>query len=337
MGSFKKATKEQAKLRLALFGVSGSGKTYTALRIAKGLGGKIAVIDTERNSACKYSDRFDFDVCDAKKPSIENLKMFIEEARNYDVLIIDSMTHAWLELLQEVEKLAKTKFGGNTWSAWSEGTPKQMSLINALLDFPGHIIATMRVETNWTTVTNEKVKVVPVRVGEAPKQGKGIEYEFDMLMQISPEHDALVIKDRTGKYQDEVIPMPDEEFGKALGEWLKDGNVAEKKEKVIWSNGTIMKSLHEDIGEMEREHIEEKCISITPEEVLETSDNDIKDLFKKKCLEAGLLKEDIKFFAKRNNIKANDVNSILEFLKNNDLQKKVIEFKNVEENEEIPF
>ena len=184
MSSFKKATKEKAKLRLAVFGVSGSGKTFSALRIAKGLGGKIAVIDTERNSACKYSDRFDFDVCDAKKPSIENLKMFIEEAKSYDVLIIDSMTHCWLELLQEVEKLAKTKFGGNTWSAWSEGTPKQMSLINALLDYPGHIIATMRVETNWTTVTNEKGKVVPVRVGEAPKQGKGIEYEFDMLMQI---------------------------------------------------------------------------------------------------------------------------------------------------------
>ena len=77
MSNFKKATKEQAKLRLALFGVSGSGKTYTALRIATGLGGKIAVIDTERNSACKYSDRFDFDVCNATKPSIENLKMFI--------------------------------------------------------------------------------------------------------------------------------------------------------------------------------------------------------------------------------------------------------------------
>ena len=342
MGSFKKATKEQAKLRLALFGVSGSGKTYTALRIATGLGGKIAVIDTERNSACKYSDRFDFDVCDAKKPSIENLKMFIDEARDYDVLIIDSMTHAWLELLQEVEKLAKTKFGGNTWSAWSEGTPKQMSLINALLDFPGHIIATMRVETNWTTVTNEKGKVVPVRVGEAPKQGKGIEYEFDMLMQISPEHDALVIKDRTGKYQDEVIQLPDEQFGKDLAEWLKDGKAATKKEKVILPpededidedtkkimSGGIKASLQEDIDEMEREHIEEKCISITPEEVVETSDQDIKDLFKKKCFEAGLLKEDIKFFAKRNNIKANDVNSILEFLKNNDLQKKVIEFKN---------
>lgn len=317
MSSFKKATKEQAKLRLALFGVSGSGKTYTALRLAKGLGGKIAVIDTERNSACKYSDRFDFDVCDAKKPSIENLKMFIDEARGYDVLIIDSMTHAWLELLQEVEKLAKTKFGGNTWSAWSEGTPKQMGLINALLDFPGHIIATMRVETNWTTVTNEKGKVVPVRVGEAPKQGKGIEYEFDMLMQISPEHDALVIKDRTGKYQDEVIQLPDEEFGKALGEWLKDG----KK--------TISKPKKEEIDpdEIPFDTEPEPCKSITPTEIMETSDGDILNLFKKKCFDAGLTAQDLKFFGKRYNINPKDVNSIINFLKENDLEEKVAEYK----------
>lgn len=305
MGSFKKATKEAAKLRLALFGVSGSGKTYTALRIATGLGGKIAVIDTERNSACKYSDRFDFDVCNATKPSIENLKMFIEEAKSYDILIIDSMTHAWLELLQEVEKIAKTKFSGNTWSAWSEGTPKQMSLINALLDFPGHIIATMRTETNWTTTTNDKGKVVPVRVGEAPKQGKGIEYEFDMLMQISSEHDALVIKDRTGKFQDEVIPMPDENFGKSLGEWLKEGKKEEKKEP-------------ETVAE---------CKSITPTEIMETSDDDILAMFKQKCLDGGLDSSEIKFFGKRNNINPKDVNSIINFLKENDLQQKIKEFK----------
>ena len=233
---FKKATKKQAKLRLALFGVSGSGKTYTALRIATGLGGKIAVIDTERHSACKYSDRFDFDVCELEKPTINNMIMTIKEAENYNVLIIDSLTHAWLELLQEVERIAKTKFGGNSWSAWSEGTPKQMSLINALLNFNGHIIVTMRTETNWTTTTNDKGKVVPVRVGEAPKQGKGIEYEFDMLMQISPEHDALVIKDRTGKFKDECITKPDEEFGKELMNWLNDGDKVTSKTLMDYAN-----------------------------------------------------------------------------------------------------
>ena len=338
MATFKKATKEGAKLRLALFGVSGSGKTYTALRLATGLAGengKIAVIDTERNSACKYSDRFDFDVCNATKPSIENLKMFIEDAKGYDVLIIDSMTHSWLELLQDVERIAKTKFGGNTWSAWSEGTPKQMSFINALLDFPGHIIATMRTETNWTTTTNDKGKVVPVRVGEAPKQGKGIEYEFDMLMQISPEHDALVIKDRTGKYQDEVIPMPDEEFGKTLGEWLKDGESKQNQKEPFEDYKKTVKKVAEEAEKKLKEKFEEEpkeeCKSITPTEIMETSDGDIKDLFKQKCFDAGLTKEELKFFAKRNNIKPSDVNSIINFLKDNDLQEKVNEFKGEEE------
>lgn len=329
MASFKKATKEAAKLRLALFGVSGSGKTYTALRLATGLAGengKIAVIDTERNSACKYSDRFDFDVCNATKPSIENLKMFIFDAKEYDVLIIDSMTHAWLELLQDVEKIAKTKFGGNTWSAWSEGTPKQMSFINALLDFPGHIIATMRTETNWTTTTNDKGKVVPVRVGEAPKQGKGIEYEFDMLMQISPEHDALVIKDRTGKYQDEVIPMPDEEFGKALGEWLKEGKKETETKELFQETQKQVKKIAKKIEKEIEERVYDQPKSITNEEIVETSDSDVLDLFKKKCLNAGLTKEEIKFFGKRNGINPKDVNSIINFLKDNNLQEKVAEF-----------
>jgi hypothetical protein len=218
---FKKATKEQSKLRLALFGVSGGGKTYSALRLAKGLGGRVALIDTEHGSASKYSDRFDFDVCELDKPTINNILMCMEQARNYDVLIIDSLTHAWNELLQEVDKIAKAKYGGNSWSGWADGNKKQTDLINAILSFPGHVIATMRAETNWTTTVNDKGKMVPVRIGEAPKQGKQIEFEFDMLMQISQEHQAVVLKDRTGKYQDECFII-DENFGKDLSSWLKD-------------------------------------------------------------------------------------------------------------------
>lgn len=223
MGMFQKATKEQSKLRLALFGVSGGGKTYSALRLAKGLGGKIAVIDTEHGSASKYSDRFDFDVCNLDKPTINNILMCMEQAKNYDVLIIDSLTHAWNELLQEVDKIAKAKYSGNSWSSWADGNKKQTDLINAILSFPGHVIATMRAETNWTTTVNDKGKMVPIRIGEAPKQGKQIEFEFDMLMQISQDHQAVVLKDRTGKYQDECF-MIDEKFGEDLAAWLTNSN-----------------------------------------------------------------------------------------------------------------
>lgn len=222
--AFEKATKKKSKLRLAVFGPSGSGKTYSALRIATGLGDKIAVIDTERGSASKYSDRFAFDVCELDRPDIGSMIATLADAKEYGVLIIDSMTHSWQELIEDVEKIAKAKYHGNTWSAWSEGTPKQKEFIDALLRFPGHIIATMRSKTEWTTEKSDNGKNRPVRLGLAPEQGKNIEYEFDMLLEINQEHFATVIKDRTGKYQDVSIDKPGEALGKELAEWLGQGS-----------------------------------------------------------------------------------------------------------------
>jgi hypothetical protein len=136
------------------------------------------------------------------------------------VLIIDSLSHGWQELLQEVDRLAAAKYRGSTWSAWSEGTPKQRALVNAILSFPGHVIATMRSRTEWGVEADAKGKQKPVRIGLAPEQGKGIEYEFDLLLELSPEHLGLVLKDRTGRFQDAVIERPGEEFGQALAAWL---------------------------------------------------------------------------------------------------------------------
>jgi hypothetical protein len=181
------------------------------------------VIDTERGSSSKYSDRFDFDVLDLVDHSVQGYVDAIKDAHGYDVLVIDSLSHGWQSLLEEVEKLAKAKYRGNTWSAWSEGTPLQRKLVNAILDFPGHVLATIRSKTEWTTVEDGRGKKVPQRIGMAPEQGKGIEYEFDLLLEISTEHIANVIKDRTGRFQDRLIDKPDEEFGRQLALWLADG------------------------------------------------------------------------------------------------------------------
>jgi len=226
MAGFRKATKAQAKLRAAVFGPSGGGKTMSALRIARGMAGPtgtVAVVDTERGSASKYSDRFDFEVLDLKDYTVQGYVEAIKAAHGFDVLIIDSLSHGWQSLLEEVEKLAKAKYRGNTWSAWSEGTPLQKKLVNAILDFPGHVLATIRSKTEWTTVEDGRGKKVPQRIGMAPEQGKGIEYEFDLLLEISTEHFANVIKDRTGRFQDRIIDKPDEEFGRQLALWLADG------------------------------------------------------------------------------------------------------------------
>ena len=220
--TFMKATKSSAKLRAALFGPSGAGKTFTALRIAAGLGGAIAVIDTERGSASKYADRFSFDVLDLEHAAIPSYQGAIEAAAQagYPVLIIDSLSHGWQELLQEIDRLAAAKYRGNTWSAWSEGTPRQRALVEAILTYPGHLIATMRSRTEWSIEADGRGRQKPVRVGLAPEQGKGIEYEFDLLLELSPDHIGRVIKDRTGKFQDELLDKPGEDFGQALAAWL---------------------------------------------------------------------------------------------------------------------
>lgn len=208
-------------------GVAGSGKTFSALRLATGLGGKIALVDTERKSASKYADRFDFDVCELDFPSIENMVKVIKEAEGlgYNVLIIDSLTHAWQKLLEEVEKLTTTRFDGNSFRAWGVATPIQRQFIDVILKSNMHIITTMRAKTEYVMELNEKGKTAPKRVGMAAEQGKDIEYEFDLLVMIDRNHSAEVIKDRSGKFQDEFIEQITEETGKTLADWLEVGEV----------------------------------------------------------------------------------------------------------------
>ena len=220
---FRAATKEKTKLRMAIYGPSGAGKTFSALRIASGLGGRVAVIDTEHRSAAKYADRFTFDV--AELSADRGIEMVINSLAaaaevGYEVVIIDSLTHAWQSLLEEIDKLAATKYRGSTWQAWAEGTPKQRRMIEALLSYPGHLIATMRSKTEWV-VNNEGGRAKPVRVGLAPEQGKGIEYEFDLLLELSADHVAHVVKDRTGQFQGRLIERPDEAFGRELAGWFR--------------------------------------------------------------------------------------------------------------------
>ena len=318
---FKKATKEKAKLRLALFGVSGGGKTYSALRMATGLGEKIALIDTEHGTASKYADRFNFDVCDLDNPTINNVLMTMKEARDYDVLIIDSLSHAWEELLDEVNRIAKAKFGGNTWSAWSEGTPKQKKLIEAILEFPGHIIVTMRAETNWTTTVNDRGKVIPIRIGEAPRQGKNIEYEFDMLIQLSQDHSALVLKDRTGKFQDQCLQEIDEQFGKDLNTWLQDGEVKEKLAK-----DEMLGEVEIPFGdEPEKAQSFDEVPRIDQDPILKMNDDDMIIDFKKRT-GALLNAKQIKLFMKQNHISVTEPDTLRKFLYDNDLELTIAKF-----------
>jgi hypothetical protein len=277
--AFNRAERSQLWLRLAIMGPSGSGKTFTALRIAKGIAERIgglppAVIDTEGRSASKYADRFTFDVENLDEKNIDNYLSSMNECigAGYKVLVIDSLSHAWKELLEEVDRIAKRGYNGNTWSAWSEGTPKQNKLINSIINFPGHIIVTMRSKTEWVLEENSKGRLAPVKKGMAAEQGKNIEYEFDLLMELNQNHWAMITKDRTGQFQDQDIEKPGEEFGHALYDWLSAGHsppplsakaLEQQCQSAMTEIGSILKTVYEGLRLFTEEEIKitrEACV-----------------------------------------------------------------------------
>ncbi|GKX54061.1 hypothetical protein SOASR030_01730 [Leminorella grimontii] len=226
---FEKAMRKKAKLRLALTGPSGSGKTYSALLVAKGIGGKIAVIDTEKGSASLYSDICEFDVLELEPPFTP--ERFIEaintaEKAGYDSLIIDSITHEWGGVggcLELVDTIAKTKFKGNSWSAWSEINPRHRLFLDAILRSPMHIIATMRSKTETAQVEENGRKKV-AKLGMKSEQRDGVEYEFTTVLDLTHEnHYANATKDRTKLFSNADPVILNEDTGKALLEWLESG------------------------------------------------------------------------------------------------------------------
>ena len=227
MSSFRKAERRKAKLRLAITGPAGSGKTYGALLIAQGLGGRIAMIDTENGSGDLYSNLCDYDILPLRAPyDIRKYISAIHEAENegYDVIIIDSLSHAWSGeggLLDVKEQLASNgKL--NSFTAWNKITPLQNKLIEAILTSKCHIIATIRSKIEYIQVLNERGKAEIKKVGLAPIQRPEIEYEFSVVMDLSTEHIASVSKDRTSLFDGQNF-MLSQEIGDKLLEYLNSG------------------------------------------------------------------------------------------------------------------
>jgi hypothetical protein len=227
---FTKATKKQSKLRLALVGIAGTGKTYTALSLAKGLGQRVAVIDTERGSASKYSgaNGFEFDVLELESFSPQRYIEGIEAASRggYEVLIIDSLSHAWSGkdgLLDFVDKKAASMKTPNSYAAWRDATPLHHKLIDSILTAPMHLIATMRAKTEYSQEKDEKGKTVIRKVGMQAIQRDGLEYEFDVVADLDQDHTFSVTKTRCPKLEGARINKAGESVAKILLEWLSDG------------------------------------------------------------------------------------------------------------------
>lgn len=226
----RKAERKKAKLRLGLSGPSGSGKTMGALKLAFGLGGKVGLIDTEHGSGDLYAHLGDYDIISLLAPFtvakyLEAIKAF--ETAGYGTIIIDSLSHAWAGdggLLDKQGKIADKI--GNSYTAWRNVTPEHNALVDAMLQSDAHIVATMRSKTEYVLETNDKGKQAPRKVGLAPVQRDGMEYEFTVFLDVAIDHTATASKDRTSLFDGEYFKIS-EKTGAKLLKWLESGTEPE--------------------------------------------------------------------------------------------------------------
>lgn len=230
MSLFKKASRQKLKLRMAIDGPAGAGKTFTALRFAFSLGTRVAVINSESGAVEKYLGLnpdgvpFDFDVCTLNDfaPARYTEAILAAGREGYEVIVIDSLTHAWSGSGGALD--LKDKKGGNSFTAWKDITPMHNAMIEAILRSPAHIIATMRSKTDYVLEMDDRGRSVPKKVGMAPIQRAGMEYEFDIYASLDADHFMTVTKSRCPDVDAKVVPKPGAGFMEPVIRWLNEGS-----------------------------------------------------------------------------------------------------------------
>jgi len=225
---FKQATKQDSKLRLALYGPSGSGKTFTALAIVRhlvGEGGKIALMDTEHGSASKYADLHGgFDVFEADgdySPQVYTEAIRAAERAGYDALIIDSLSHAWTGTGGALDLVDRTaRASGNKFTAWGGVTPLINTMVDTIIGAKLHVIATMRSKTEYLMEQDGKGKTSIRKVGTAPIQREGVEYEFDIVGTMDLDNTLSIEKTRCPSLRGKTFNRPGIEVAEIISAWL---------------------------------------------------------------------------------------------------------------------
>lgn len=251
MIEIRKAERKQSKLRIGLSSPSGAGKTYSALLLAKGLVGsweKVGLIDTETGRGDFYSDLGGYMIATLQAPFtpdryIEYIDAMI--GAGVEVLIIDSISHEWEGkggCLELNEKLAQAKYKGNTWSAWSETTPRHQKFIESIISAPIHVITTVRNKVDTVMTDDKKVK----KVGTKEITREGFEYELTVNFNLDRDtHSAMASKDNTRLFDNRDPFVITEKTGEELREWVNSGAVdttaEDKKKKRVEANKLLTK------------------------------------------------------------------------------------------------
>ena len=220
----QKAQRKRAKIKMALQGPSGSGKTYSALLVAYGLSSnnwdKVAVIGTENHSAELYSHLGAYNVLNLTAPfTPEKYIQAIDlcEKAKMEVIIIDSLTHEWENLLDYHSSLQ-----GNSFTNWGKITPRHNGFVQKILQSECHIISTVRTKQDIILVEKNN-KMVPEKVGLKSVQRDGLEYEFTICFDLDMKNHATASKDRTGLFFGKPEQKLKIQTGKEILDWCNSG------------------------------------------------------------------------------------------------------------------
>ena len=230
----RKAARQKAKLRIGLSGPAGSGKSWSAILLAKGIVpdmSKVAIIDTEAGSADLYSHLGEFNVIRMNEDPNDDTPFTPEkyiaairmcEKAGIELCIIDSVTPEWDGkggCLESNDRIANLKYKGNTWAAWNETTPRHQAFIDAIITSPMHVITCVRNKQD-TVQVDGKVK----KVGVKEIQREGFEYELTVNFNIDRDkHYAMASKDRTSMFDKRDPFIISEQTGKELKAWAEAG------------------------------------------------------------------------------------------------------------------
>ena len=227
-GVIHRATRVGAKARIALAGPAGSGKTRTALTIASVLAGDkgTLLVDTEHREAQFYADDYSFDVFEWAPPfdPRELILWLRENGSQHGALIIDSVSHFYNGEggLLSIVDIAGERVKGNTFAGWKVGTPIQNELIETLRRLPCHVISTLRSKTEYVVDRDQGGRSAPRKIGLAPVQREGFEYEMGFIGDLDKEHNLSITKSRYSEVADKVYRAGHEkEFAVELRDWLQ--------------------------------------------------------------------------------------------------------------------
>jgi hypothetical protein len=222
----QQASRKNAKIKMAIQGASGSGKTYSALSLAYGLCGdwtKIAVIDTENHSSELYAHLGNYQVLHVEAPfSPERYIQAIQvcEKADIEVIIIDSISHEW-EGIGGILAI-HSSMTGNSYTNWSKLTPRHNAFVQHMLQSPLHIIGTIRAKQEYI-LSERNGKQVPEKVGMKGVTREGMDYEFTLVFNLDMRNQATATKDRTSIFYGQPEFRITQETGKKILAWCNEG------------------------------------------------------------------------------------------------------------------